>query len=137
MSEYKVYCDGAYSSLRDQGGWAFVVIKEGIQIKSSCGDVCKTTNNRMEIQAALEAIKWAKENSIFEFSIVTDSMYLIGTQSKGWKKNKNLDLWVEIEEAKQGLTVSWEHVKGHSGDTYNELCDTLALHASHIEQLEL
>lgn len=132
-----IYTDGAYSSLRDQGGWAFVVVHEGKLIFSKYGDACKTTNNRMEIQGAIEALKWVKLNDPFnEVTFLTDSMYVIGTMSKNWKKNKNLDLWVEMEELKQGLRISWEHVKGHNGDTFNEMCDTFASFASHIEQEE-
>lgn len=127
-----IYSDGAYASSRDQGGWAFVAIDTETKVHSDFGDVKTTTNNRMEIQAALEAIKWAKINNIIDFTIITDSMYVIGCASKGWQKKKNVDLWIEMDDAITGLTIEWKHVKGHSGDKWNEHCDMLAQHASQI-----
>lgn len=128
--EIILYCDGAYSSSRDQGGWAFVVLKDGEKIHSDFLPEKKTTNNRMEIQAALEACKWCKENSYNKITIFTDSMYVIGTMTKNWKRNKNNDLWVQLDEAVSGLEISWTHVKGHTGNKYNELCDALAVAAT-------
>jgi len=127
-----IYSDGAYSSSRDQGGWAFVVTNEDRKIDSDFGDVKGTTNNRMEIQGCLEGIKWAKKAGIDNFSIISDSMYVIGTMTKNWKRKVNIDLWVEMDNAITGLNIEWKHVKGHSGDKWNEHCDMLAQHASQI-----
>lgn len=126
-----IYADGAYSSSRDQGGWAFVVLKDGEKIHSSFFPEKKTTNNRMEIQAALEACLWAKENGYTEITIFTDSMYVIGTMTLNWKRKKNNDLWEKLDNAVKDLSITWTHVKGHTGNKYNELCDTLAVTASH------
>ena len=60
----KIYTDGAYSPSRSQGGWAFVVLKDDVKIYSSFFPVKDTTNNGMEIQAAIEACKWAKEKDL-------------------------------------------------------------------------
>lgn len=128
-----IYTDGAYSPLRDQGGWSFVVIKDDEKIHSSFYCVKHTTNNRMEVQSAIEACKWAKENGFDEITIVSDSMYLIGTMTLGWKKKKNVDLWEEMDNSIKGLSISWQHVKGHSNDRYNELCDVLAVTASQTD----
>lgn len=132
MSKIKVYCDGAYSSSRNQGGWAFVVLKEDIKIKSSFFPISDTTNNRMEIQAAIEACNWVKSQGFTELTLYTDSMYVIGTMTQNWKRKKNTDLWPLLDQAVEGLNINWEHVKGHSGDKYNELCDALAVTASQI-----
>lgn len=133
MSSCIIYSDGAYSSSRDQGGWAFVAVDiEGTKIHSDYGDVKTTTNNRMEIQGCLEGIKWAKECKYPELTIISDSMYVIGTMTKNWKRKVNVDLWVEIDDAITGLNIEWKHVKGHSGDKWNEHCDMLACHASQI-----
>lgn len=126
----KIYTDGAYAPSRNKGGWAFVVIKDNKKIHSSFFGEKETTNNRMEIQAVIEAIIWAKENKLTEIEIFTDSMYVIGTMSKNWKRNKNHDLWEILDELVLNMTISWNHVKGHEGDKYNELCDALAVEAS-------
>ena len=126
----KIYTDGAYAPSRNKGGWAFVVIKNNKKIHSSFFGEEETTNNRMEIQAVIEAIIWAKENKLTKIEIFTDSMYVIGTMSKNWKRNKNHDLWEILDELVLNMTISWNHVKGHEGDKYNELCDALAVEAS-------
>lgn len=124
-----IYTDGAHSSTRNQGGWAFIVIENDKEIHNGYGSVKNTTNNRMEIMGALEAIKWSTSP---EITIFTDSMYLIGTMTKNWKRNKNTDLWEQMEQAIKGKNIKWSHIKGHSGDKWNNRCDILAVHGSHI-----
>ena len=132
MNKIVIYTDGAYANSIDQGGWAFVVITDGQKTHSSFDGVKNTTNNRMEVQSALEACKWAKLNNIQEFTIFADSMYLIGTMTLNWKRKKNIDLWEEMDKAVEGLNIEWKHVKGHAGDKWNDFCDTLAVHGSHL-----
>lgn len=127
-----IYCDGAYSSSRDMGGWAFVALNGEEKIKSAFFPVPNTTNNRMEIQAVLEACEWCKAYNILEFTVYSDSMYVIGTMSMGWKRNKNNDLWDQMDEVVKDLKIHWKHVKGHEGNKYNELCDALAVQATFI-----
>jgi ribonuclease HI len=131
MAELEIYTDGAYSSSRDCGGWAFVVIKDGHKIHSDFGTASATTNNRMEIMGVLQALKWAKGKEIIIFS---DSMYVIGTMTKNWKRKKNADLWTLMDEAVKDCKVEWKHVKGHNNDKWNSHCDLLAVHGSHIIQ---
>ena len=131
----KMFCDGAYSSSRDQGGWAFVVLKDDVKIHSGFFPEMNTTNNRMEIMAVLEGCKWLKAHGYTEVTIITDSMYVIGTMSKSWKRNVNNDLWEMMDNELKALTITWEHVKGHTGDKYNELCDCLAVEASHYKEV--
>lgn len=126
----KCYVDGAYSSLRNQGGWAFVVLKDNFKIHSEFFPKKDTTNNRMEIQAVIEACKWAKKYNVTKLEIVSDSMYVIGTMTMEWKRKKNNDLWEIMDNVTKDLSITWTHVKGHSGDKYNELCDALAVEAS-------
>lgn len=128
----EIYTDGAYSSSRDQGGWAFVIIKDGKRIHSSFGSAKETTNNRMEIMGTLKAMHWLIDNQRAEATIFTDSMYVIGTMTKNWKKNKNVDLWIQMTETAENLNINWKHVKGHSGQEFNEYCDMLASHGSHL-----
>ena len=129
---YKIYTGGAFSSLRNRGGWSFVVVKNDDKVYSNFDTQLNTTNNRMEIQASLEAMLWMKNNNVSSSIIVTDSMYVINTMTKDWKRNKNNDLWDKMDEAINGLTIDWQHVKGHSGNKWNELCDVLAVHGSNI-----
>ncbi len=129
----EVYTDGAYSSSRDMGGFAFVVLENKEKIYSYFFNEPNTTNNRMEIIAVLKALYWLKEVGKLneEIIIYTDSMYVIGSMTKNWKRNKNVDLFSELDNIyKQFKTIVFMHVKGHSGDKYNELCDKLAVIAS-------
>jgi ribonuclease HI len=128
----EIYCDGAYSSNRNTGGWAFVVLKDGEKIFSDWFPVSNTTNNRMEIEATMQACLWCNSMGIEEVTIYSDSMYVIGTMTKNWKRNKNNDLWVTLDKLASGLRIEWKHVKGHSGSKYNELCDALAVQATFI-----
>lgn len=132
----KVYSDGAYSSSRNQGGWAFVILENGEKLFSDFGSELSTTNNRMEIISALNAILYCKANDINNIMLYSDSMYLIGTMTKNWKKNKNIDLWDKMFGAVSGINIEWMHTKGHSGDKWNEHCDMLAVHGSHINIIE-
>ena len=127
MEKINVYTDGAFSSTREQGGWAFVVVQGDKQLHYDCGGVKDTTNNRMELQAIMEATKWLQDNFIPEAMIVSDSMYCIGCLTKGWKRKKNVDMWAEMDAL--GFDYGIKHVKGHSGDKWNDTCDMWAVHA--------
>lgn len=126
----EIYCDGAFASSRNIGGWAFVVLQNGEKIHSNFYFIDGGTNNVAEIQAAIEACTWAYENNHNEITIYTDSMYVIGAISKGWKRNKNIELLAKLDKAVEKLNVTWTHVKGHKGNKYNELCDALAVQAT-------
>lgn len=129
----KIYTDGAFSSSRNQGGWAFVVTWDNKLAYKEFYPERNTTNNRMEIIAAYEAIAWAKRNKIKVIELFTDSMYVIGTMTKGYQRNANHDLWEIMDKIVDKMNIKWTHVKGHSGDKFNELCDALAVTASHAK----
>jgi ribonuclease HI len=128
----EIYCDGAYSSSRNIGGWAIVVLENGDKILSDFYPITGGTNNTAEIQAAIEACWWARNNGYYEFTIYTDSMYVIGAISKDNKRNKNVELLETLDRAVEGLKITWTHVKGHKGNKYNELCDALAVQATFV-----
>lgn len=130
--DINIYCDGAYSSNRNIGGIAFIVLENDIKIYSYFFPVKGGTNNTAEINAVLSACKWAKENNYFNITILTDSMYVIGTASKGWKRNKNIELLSQLDEVMKELNITFKHVKGHEGNKWNELCDALAVQATFI-----
>ena len=137
MKEVDIYTDGACSGNPGPGGWAAVLIYNGTQ-KEISGYVPCTTNQRMEIQAALEALKALKEPC--RVRLHSDSAYLVNAfeqnwfaswQRKGWLNSrrepvKNQDLWQEILDLSRKHRVRWIKVKGHSDNELNNRCDALA-----------
>ena len=131
---YTLITDGAYSSSRDQGGIGIVFLKGDEKILEYSKMYKRTTNNMMELGAVITGLRFIKK-PIDSLTIVSDSMYVIGCATKGWKRKKNVKLWEEFD--KQYTRVSelcpnivFEHVKGHNGDKWNEYCDKLATTAS-------
>ena len=142
-SQILIYTDGACIGNPGQGGWSFVVQRmvNGTVIEElvQSGFVPETTNNRMEMQAAIEALKTILADEAAPITIRSDSEILIkgvnewirGWIAKGWKKAggkpvANRDLWEQILELSQGKTITWSWVKGHAGDPMNEKVDGLA-----------
>ena len=128
----EIYTDGAYSSSRDQGGWAFVVLQENDKLYSNYSGKKNTTNNRMEIQSVIEALKYIKFKEIQEITLYSDSMYVIVTMTKNWKRNKNNDLWDIMDTLVKDISIIWKHVKGHSNNEWNNYCDILAVNGSKL-----
>lgn len=99
----------------DQSSGEFTEISKGYQA---------TTNNRMEIKAAIEALMMVPDGA--EVKLYSDSKYLVNTMQGFWSRGKNLDLWDEIDRVTAGKKVEYSWVRGHNGDPYNEKCDELA-----------
>jgi ribonuclease HI len=131
-----IYTDGACRGNPGPGGWGAVLIWQG-QEKELCGGELATTNNRMELTAACEALEALKRACTVELH--TDSQYvktgisewLRVWKAKGWKTTtkgevKNVDLWQRLDAANQRHTVTWKWVKGHAGHELNERADALA-----------
>ena len=127
---YKIYCDGAYAPSRDQGGIGFVILNEDNEILAKGSKGYKNTSNqRMEQTAALLAINSIKVPSDIE--VFTDSMYLVGTYTKNWKRKANQDLWKKLDYViSKHKSVKFTWVKGHADNEFNQLCDSLAFNAS-------
>ena len=136
MTEVVIHSDGACHGNPGPGGWA-AVLACGENKRELSGGVPATTNNRMEMQAAIAALTALKEPCQVQFH--TDSNYLrdgITKWLRGWKRNgwktatrqpvKNEDLWRQLDAAVSAHTVKWHWVKGHAGDAGNERCDQLA-----------
>lgn len=142
----RIYTDGACSENPGPGGWA-VVFNTASKCRTISGNEKNTTNNRMELKAVIEAFKRIvhKGHSDTQYDIYSDSAYVVNTINNhwidAWKKNnwqttkhddvKNKDLWEEFDTLKTkaeklGICITLNKVKGHSGNTFNELVDKLA-----------
>ena len=124
MNNIKLYTDGACSGNPGPGGWAAIIIK-GDYIHKISGSDKSTTNNRMEIIAVIEGLKMTSESSKVE--VITDSAYVVNTMTKGWKRNKNQDLWGELDTLVSKRDVKFTWVKGHASNQYNNECDKIAV----------
>ncbi len=131
-----IYTDGACSGNPGPGGWGAILI-HGTTEKELCGGEPATTNNRMELMAAIQALEALKKPCKVELH--TDSQYvqkgihewIHGWKRRGWltadkKPVKNDDLWRRLDEARARHNVDWRWVKGHAGHELNERADALA-----------
>lgn len=135
----QIYTDGAYKSSIDQGGIGIVWMKDNKVFKKYSKGFKHTTNNKMELIAMLCAFKSIK-TSIDEVEFISDSQYVLGCLTKGWKKKKNVELWnildKEYERVKSLIkNIKFTHVRGHQDCFGNNLADELASNAS-LELLE-
>ena len=135
----QIYTDGAYKSSIDQGGIGIVWIKDDKVFKKYSKGFKHTTNNKMELIAMLCAFKSIK-TSMEEVEFISDSQYVLGCITKGWKKKKNVELWnildKEYERVKSLVkNIKFTHVRGHQDCFGNNLADELASNAS-LELLE-
>ncbi|MAI42332.1 MAG: ribonuclease HI [Candidatus Azotimanducaceae bacterium] len=135
-SVIEVYTDGACRGNPGPGGWG-VLLRFGGNEKELWGGEHNTTNNRMELTAAIKGLTALKKDSLV--SLTTDSQYvrngitkwINNWKNKGWKtadkkQVKNQDLWQQLDEVSKNHEITWHWVKGHSGHPENEMADILA-----------
>ena len=147
--DIKIYTDGACVGNPGPGGWSAVIISNEKKEEIFGGEKL-TTNNRMELTAAIKALEFFSKNegkqpSLNHIKIYTDSIYLkegITTWINVWEKNnwktsdkknvKNVDLWKKLKELVKSYEIEWCWIKGHSDDPMNDLADQLAKKATPI-----
>ena len=147
--QIKIYTDGACVGNPGPGGWAAIILLEN-EKKELFGGEKLTTNNRMELTAAIKGLEYCnaqegKQLSLKEIKIYTDSVYLkegITSWINNWEKNnwktadkknvKNVDLWKKLKDLVKSKQIEWRWIKSHSGDTMNDLADKLAKEATPI-----
>lgn len=134
MKKISIYTDGSCLGNPGPGGWGVVVLDGELEDMLS-GNEAETTNNRMEMMAIIEALKWVHEKyseniNELEINIFSDSNLIIQTLNKGWKKKANTDLWAEIEKLTAWLNITWTWVKAHALNKYNNQADQLAFNAA-------
>ena len=144
-----IYTDGSCLGNPGKGGWAFIIQDENVEIS---GSDTKTTNNKMEMTAIIQALRYAKQEHLNDRIVIhSDSNYTIkgiwGTNGKdawihNWKKKGwitaakkpvlNKELWIQIDELNDELNVTWVWVKAHCGNPPNERVDHLARTAAEL-----
>lgn len=127
MNDYVIYTDGAYSPKFDIGGIGFEIYKNGNKVAQFSKAYKHTTNQRMELMACILALSCFKNRS--NIQLYTDSMYIVGTMTKNWKRKVNLDLWQKLDNLIDKHNIEFFHIKGHDGNERNEIVDRLARQA--------
>lgn len=147
LSEVTIYTDGACSGNPGPGGWA-AILRFAEHEKELSGGDAMTTNNQMELRAAIEGLRALKRPC--RVTIYTDSTYLMHAFTQGWLDNwerngwrtksgdqvKNIELWQELRRVMKPHLVKWQLVKGHAGDALNERADRLAVQAAEAARQE-
>lgn len=145
MKNVSIYTDGACKGNPGAGGYGTILVYNGVE-KELTGGFFETTNNRMELTAAIVGLEALKEPCMV--TLYSDSKYLIDSitkgwvynwRNKGWKKSDgssalNIDLWQKILSLVDTHSVEFVWVKGHAGHKYNERCDTLAVSSAEKAQ---
>ncbi len=141
MATVELYTDGACSGNPGPGGYG-VILKYGDYIKELSQGYKLTTNNRMELMAVIKGLEALKTPC--KVNLYSDSKYIVDAVNKGWLENweknnwiksdrskvKNQDLWQKIIELQKKHQISWNWVKGHGKNSFNNRCDYLAVEAS-------
>ena len=122
-----IYTDGSCLNNPGPGGWGAVVMPEPGEATRLSGHEPWTTNNRMEMTAAIKGLEATPTGSIV--ALYSDSQYLVNTMTRNWKRRKNHDLWERLDSLAGERVVIWHWIYGHAGDRWNHEADRLAVSA--------
>ena len=125
-----IYTDGSCLGNPGPGGWAAIVLDQSGEPRQLSGHEDHTTNNRMELMAAIRGLEAAPAGS--KVVLHSDSGYLVNTMTKNWKRRVNHDLWGQLDDLSGSRSVEWRWVRGHNGNRWNEAADRLAASAMKI-----
>lgn len=131
MEKIEIYTDGSCKGNPGPGGWAAIFLKEKKNRPFAIlhGNAAHTTNNRMEMMAVIEALQYIQSSDLQDkqVTLYSDSNLVIQTINQGWKRKKNVDLWEQFDRVNKKLNITFEWVKGHAENHWNEQVDKLAL----------
>ncbi len=127
MSKIEIYTDGSCLGNPGPGGWAVLIRFDKKEITLFGGEK-KTTNNRMEMLAIINALSWVRKKNLNDVKITihSDSNLLVQTLTQNWKRKANLDLWAKLDSLRAWLDINWVWVKAHAQDKSNNFVDMLA-----------
>lgn len=140
MKDLVIYTDGAFSSKRNAGGIGIVILLNDKKLLEYSNQYKRTSNNQMELAAVIVALRLIKE-SYDSITIYSDSMYVIGCATLGWKRKKNVLLWNEFDKQYKRVSelcpnIVFKHIKGHQSViievNWNNYVDNLAVKASQL-----
>lgn len=140
-----LYTDGSSLGNPGPGGYGIVLISDQGHYKEMSEGFRKTTNNRMELLSVIVGLETIRHKDS-HIVVVSDSKYVVDAVNKGWLENwqkkglskkKNPDLWRRFIKAREGLNLTFDWVKGHAGNKYNEKCDELAVRAAKGKNLNI
>jgi cyclic pyranopterin phosphate synthase len=126
-AEITIYTDGSCLSNPGPGGWGAVVLGEQAEPLRLSGHDPDTTNNRMELTAAIKGLEAVPAG--IPVALYSDSQYLVNTMTRNWKRRVNQDLWEQLDSLVSQRNVTWQWVRGHDGNQWNEEADRLAFSA--------
>lgn len=137
---YVIYTDGSCLGNPGPGGVGIVILKDGVLLEKLSYGTPYTTNNKMELEATISGVAYVREkySQTEHIKVFTDSMYVVNGMTAwraGWEKKKfkgvkNLDLWLMLYETNDTVPCTYQWVKAHDGDVYNEMANDLAQDAA-------
>lgn len=137
----KIYTDGSCKGNPGPGGWAAILFDAAKQKPLSVlkGNEEETTNNRMEMIAMIEALKFVHENHLQQslITLYSDSNLIVQTLTRGWKRKANIDLWEELDGLNEELNVDYVWVEGHAQNKWNNECDKIAVRESALAKKKI